>query len=387
MTFAVPFGLPPIKPHGPVAINFSHPIARNLIGLWPFTENEGETVADLNPPNYYNGPLTKNANGQVVWKNLQLGLGTSATGVSHTWLTSTGIAVAPVPRIEDPFSVMLVLMDRQISPGTFLSITRSGVGATPLFRFGHDDTGFGEIFAETQNGANTRHAAIVDFVVFDPMVLIATSDDSRLRIYAGSGQMAEVTAPGLGTNGNRLRLIQLNGLKPTVTDPDDPAHGEPMFMAMWDRVLGESEAAELLAEPYCLVTPDGWTQQPDLRDYAAYYRRLPCFDFGARRLFLKPIQQTDPTGGIIHAAKANRIDGHRVEIRLSLLDAAEQQALRDAWADGAGAVDPFWMTLPGETSIRRFVFDVDRLEISQDRPTAASARVLLRDVTRPGDPP
>lgn len=236
-----------------------HPVARSLVGLWPFWEGQGDKVYDVaNPFNIGNHDILSNMDPATDWVATEYGVGldcgssvlteqvllpaTLAAGQTHlalsAWVRITktdgdnDLWVYGEHAAEEP---LLVWYDNAATDKWAFLVTATG-GQTS-----------GVVYSSGSAIANAWCHVYFEFTPGQVRLFInGIEDGSSPFAVAGVGDIDPTPAEGPST----FRFGD-NGKGNT----NNTFVGRVMHMAAWHRPLFASEIHELYANPWGLITP------------------------------------------------------------------------------------------------------------------------------------
>lgn len=369
------------KPMPPPVVNWSDPISRDLILCIPFWEGFDYPAS---PSQIYrdavglvDGQLTGIAGNTLIWKDRATTGPRVIPDVGSNHRATASFSKDPLGDAFGPHAIMVRMRaDAAVASSDYffmLGITGSE------YRINLAASGTQLQCSQSSGGANETANWVMLFG--EDLVIIANRAPGIGSEYFVNGRLMTSVADTLLPGAVPYADLTINARKTPPSSYARRAEAEFDLIAMWRRTLGRTEIQRLTADSWAMLRSD---DPPELQ-YYPIHRRMTDPGLPVRRVLLKPIDQTDADAGVIMAAKANRIDGLRAEIRVANLNDEEWQMVLNCWDDGRGQVQPFWMKLPGEND-RLWIFEARDLRFIHETGARRGGTIRLIDVTRHGNP-
>lgn len=226
------------KPGRGAQINWSHPLARGLVGCWLFNEGTGSRVFDLS--GYGNhGTLTNTP----TWVN-----GDDGSAINYVSTSSQYIDCGSIRDIQAPITIVTkVYCDTSFATWDGIVGRNSNLGFEYAIYW--KPSVKQAKYAFKGSGVTKTVQTPTNFLKPDAWnIIVATYDLVNMRIYANGlegGSLATTVTPAPGSSGNHsIRLGDAQGAGVGTMD------GKQAWVYLYDRALTAAEVAQLCREPY-----------------------------------------------------------------------------------------------------------------------------------------
>jgi hypothetical protein len=245
------------KPPLGAQIDWSHPLARGLVGCWLMNEGSGARIYDLSG-NGNHGTLT----GGPLWKPGKAGVGVYYDGTDD--YANLGTRINPA---ANSFSIFLRLLSPALNTGgnPFWSIASSRQLASPycgilIAQWPHTNLGALRIQLNDQSNYHSYFCGvknISDNVWHDVVVVVDRSKNFMHAYIDGKADFVNLDISAV--SGSIVSTHAFELARDEAYIAGDPVAsrfpGHISGFAMWHRALSAQEVSQFYAAPYCFIQP------------------------------------------------------------------------------------------------------------------------------------
>ena len=244
--------VPGRKPLGPVEVDWSHPITRDLVVCLPFRESCGNTIRNLARP--ANDGVIEGGAINPSWLHTPggVGLGIDQSGSSAR---NYGVDLGPNPATgQTPRTVFLVTYKRGTGANNYIVSLGPSASATDQdWRFRYDEGSASELRIEI-TGSFYRSSLIPPIGQVNAIACSyggGSLGDHFLYLNGQYEKASGTTTPNTGGDFHFLAADPWSFTSSTSTGTTDVI----LFYCMWLRQLSHDEIFELTENPYQLLRP------------------------------------------------------------------------------------------------------------------------------------
>lgn len=248
------------KPPMGSQIDWEHPLAKGLVGVWLMNENGGKTAKNLLDSNKF--VLSNNA----VWSNNKKGAGIKTQGTSNY-----AVLTNPTPKLKPAKDVTLIWY------GSILGNMASSVNNPRLVNMHYDDIDsspyscYGIIRLSADNDAirfvwnngTSQGTSIQNYIPsseYGNLVMFALTIGRAGANFYKNGIKNSTSNTNVGTisySATSLLIIGSTYAQPTNNDSNSITNS----ILIYDRNLSQSEINQLYQNPYCFIkSPTIWSK-------------------------------------------------------------------------------------------------------------------------------